>query len=187
MSPSTPKPKPATNVAISSIADWIPHGLFPGSLLYSFSTRLRLVHSPKPKHVGVAGDPPLCRACAYLLSQSYTIDEQGPMMALNWKRLRISAQLGCYICDILYNAECNPYGLWQSDTPLVKRMRDVAADGRSANFSFWVGSVIEDVPSGCFGFNFNISTEKTWLGVEIPFGRLDVWRLSLKIVPEKGN
>jgi hypothetical protein len=178
--------KSGTDVPIPSIADWVPRGLLPGPLLYPFSSNLRLIYSPIPKHIGVAGDPPLCRACAYLFSQSYTIGEQGGMMALNRKRLRTAAELGCYICVILYNAECNPYGLWQPDTPLVQRIRDVTVGRKLTDFSFWMSREREKVPSGCFNLNFNIGTDKMWLGVGIPFGHLDIWRLSLKLVPEKG-
>jgi hypothetical protein len=187
MSRFTPNSKSERATSLRSIADWIPKGLLPAPLLYPVAPRLRQFYSPHPKHIGIAGDPPLCRACAFLLSQPHSVVQLGKATTLNGERLRKSAGLGCYICSILYNAEWNPVGMWGSNTPSMKRMKDITTGKEPTEIIYNIARTGEEIQSGCFHLEVVVNMEKLWLGLKWPLNRLDIWRLSLKLLPEKGN
>lgn len=56
--------------------------------------------STDPKDIGIKGDPPLCRSCSHLVNNRLYIEVCCIIVAESVERVRISAQLGCYICSL---------------------------------------------------------------------------------------
>jgi hypothetical protein len=80
--------------------------------------------SVDPAHIGVAQDPPLCRNCtAALLKPQDNGDETE--IARSFSRLQASAELGCYLCSILYSGAWTPLDSQNLDLPLTQKLADM--------------------------------------------------------------
>lgn len=89
--------------------------------LWSIIERLESVD---PAHIGVAQDPPLCRNCIVALLKPQDIDEVTEI-ARSFSRLKASAELGCYLCSILYSGAWTPLDSQNSDLPLTQKLLDI--------------------------------------------------------------
>ena len=85
------------------------------------------LHSSKPHHIGISGDPPLCRSCASIFSASQDLIAKKRLLSLSFNRLKASARLGCILCSMLYNAQWTPISRDRKDLPMSQKIRDLAS------------------------------------------------------------
>lgn len=83
------------------------------------------VHSPDPRDIGVAGDPPLCRACALIFSDFRNSIDVENLLSLNAERLKVSVELGCYLCTLYYNAEWTAMSPKRTEALAPQRYKDI--------------------------------------------------------------
>jgi hypothetical protein len=86
----------------------------------------RRLYSSKPHHIGITGDPPLCRSCASIFSTSQDLTAKERLLSLSFNRLKASAGLGCILYSILYNTEWTPSSRDRKDLPMSQKIRDLA-------------------------------------------------------------
>ena len=138
----------------------------------------RLFYSTSSRHIDVTGNPPLCRACAQIVSEVQKFREW-PLLCRNFARLRASAALGCYVCRILYNAEWTRSALVNSERQTFRqRLKDINPHLTEIRYQF-VHRSRNHFTTECFCLKISAFDYKK--------RDLDVWELELLLVPEKGD
>ena len=99
--------------------------IWDGLQIVTISKYWRL-HSSMPHHIGITGDPPLCRSCAIIFSTSQDLTAKKRLLSLSFNRLKASAGLGCIVCSMLYNGEWIPRCRDRKDSPMSQKIRDLA-------------------------------------------------------------
>lgn len=140
------------------------------------------VHSSKPHHIGITGDPPLCRSCAIIFSTSQDLTRKKGLLSLSFNRLKASAGLGCTLCSMLYNAEWTPRCRDRKDLPMSQKIRDLS---NPPDHFKWILQRSEETISlsdqretGCFVLHVNATSKLA----EEAHG--EWWIIDLLLVPE---
>jgi hypothetical protein len=141
------------------------------------------VHSSKPHHIGITGDPPLCRSCGIIFSTSQDLTRKKRLLSLSFNRLKASAGLGCIVCSMLYNAEWTPLCRDRKDLPMSQKIRDLA---NPPDHFRWIIQRSEETISlsdqretGCFVLHVEATSALAEAGGEW-------WQIDLLLVPENG-
>lgn len=87
-------------------------------------TLIERFESVDPAHIGVGQDPPLCRNCIVALLKPQDNGDETEI-ARSFSRLKASAELGCYLCSILYNGTWTPLDPQNLDLPLTQKLADI--------------------------------------------------------------
>lgn len=143
----------------------------------------RRLHSSKPHHIGITGDPPLCRNCASIFSTSQDFTVKRRLLSLSFNRIEASAGLGCAVCSILYNADWTPRSRDRKNLPMSQKIRDLASP---PDHFRWIIQRSEETTSlsdqreaGCFVLHI----EATFALVKADG---ESWAIDLLLVPENG-
>ncbi|KAE8450832.1 hypothetical protein EG329_005745 [Mollisiaceae sp. DMI_Dod_QoI] len=153
--------------------DFFPERIMP--VFYPASPLLKLLHSTKPKDIGVAGDPPLCRVCARLFSRYWILKQtSGSMTTARYKRVEASADLGCTICRMLCHMQWSPSDIYRTKSSVAPRFTDIGK--KVEYFAFDVKT--KKVRGGeCF--SLRVKAYQPTKG--------NMWGVELLLIPEKGK
>jgi hypothetical protein len=69
-------------------------------------------------------NPPLCRNCTLALTKPQDLEEYTDI-SRTFARIKTSAELGCYLCSILYDADWAPRDSYHSDLSLTEKLWDM--------------------------------------------------------------
>jgi len=134
---------------------------------------MRMVYTGTDDRV-LSGDPPLCQLCSHIFSKPMKMKKT--IMFSQAVNLKASAEIGCYLCSLLYEVVWIPRSGRRQEMVQPQRLKDI--EPFPDLFGSWIDEPYGDEHPGCFELFFIGTFSKNTSG--------DLWQVKLLLVPENG-